>query len=61
MFGFSLSDVVLYGLVLWLFYGVVIACIDSANAAKIIKATGLYFPLRFGLPRWLRRNRRRRR
>jgi hypothetical protein len=52
VFGISLYEFLLATFAFWLIYGVVIACITPANAAKIIKATGLYFPIR--LPRWLR-------
>ena len=52
LFG-SVYEFLLVGFTLWLIYGVVIARINPSNADKIIKATGLYFPLR--IPRWWRR------
>jgi hypothetical protein len=47
--------VILGGLFLWLVYGVVVTHRHPDDAARIIKATGLYFPLRMRMPHWFRR------
>lgn len=56
MLGLSFLEMVLLGFVLWLVYGVIIACLNPTEAPEIIKATGRWFPLRPSF-RWPRKRR----